>query len=97
MFTLAKTLSLVYRKVDEMTAVFQVEDGTERSLSIDEYVRSMEEVSMLPMQPIKRALQLEDELIHIFPEHRILYFLIPAVALFCPCPFLHEEHILTRI
>ncbi len=88
---------MVYRKVDEMTTVLQVEDGSERCLSIDEYVHSMESVGLLPMLPIRRSLQLQDELIRMFPEHRILYFLVPTVALFSPSSFLHEEHILTRI
>ncbi len=87
----------MYREGDQLALIFQVEDGSELFFSIDTYMDSMERMAMVSMQPVRCAVKLQDEIIQLFPAHRILHFMAAAVALFSPSPFLHEEHILTRI
>ena len=100
LIALTKTLTTVFRRVDEADeAVFEfgVEDGSVMRVSVDEYVDAIERVRVIEMEPIRRSLQMQNELLHLLPGHRVLYFIEAALAVFCPNSFLHEEHILTRI
>ena len=100
--TLAKTVSLMYLQVDRAPAawVLPVEGGAERSFTPDGYLLSMQQMGIeAPTLPVRRAVQLSEELMALFPghRHRVLHFLVPALGLFCSNTFIHEEHVLTRI